>query len=675
LPIEINKSNRGALNIYANGVDVFTDEGELRLLKELAGDLALGISTIRTREEKRKAELERRKNQQKYRLLFNKMQEGFTLIEKLPGKLDEEERFKFVETNPAFEQLTGFPGTEVIGKTIDEKFPELARVWDQVRKDDEYDQGPFLFEYFSNITGKTYLINVNRIQKNKHAAFFIDISKQKLGEKQVQISEMRMRKALDNMTAMITIYDPEKNITYANRAAMTFSSNSQNKMIGKTDREVWPVPLKEVLNTLLDQTIQTHESQSKEVDLHIPNIGRKVLLISYVPLRDQKNDVKDIMCIMVDLTEQRSSEEKIKKQLQRLNGLHKIDISISGSLELSIILEEILNQCMQQLNVDAVRILSFNTATNTLEIQARRGFKNSSRRADPIGQQEFSMRVIKKRENLFLPNIADEKSNIPKEFDSEGFQAYFGALIYSKGLVKGVLEVFKRETFRPDQEWENFLVILAGQAAISIESIEQYEKLIRLNDELRLAYERTLEGWSSALDLRDKDTEGHTLRVTQLTLQLAKEFKLSEEELIHIRRGALLHDIGKMGIPDSILHKPGPLLPEERKVIEQHPIFAFNLISPIKFLIPALEIPYCHHEKWDGSGYPRGLKAQQIPLAARIFAVIDVWDALRSDRQYRKAWSEEETIDYIKNESGKHFDPHVVDVFLENYTKYTYEEN
>jgi putative nucleotidyltransferase with HDIG domain len=173
-----------------------------------------------------------------------------------------------------------------------------------------------------------------------------------------------------------------------------------------------------------------------------------------------------------------------------------------------------------------------------------------------------------------------------------------------------------------------------------------------------------LEGWSNALDLRDKETEGHTLRVTELTLQVAQSLGVSEEQLVHIRRGALLHDIGKMGVPDSILLKPGALTEEEWVIMRKHPVYAYELLSPIKYLEPALDIPHYHHEKWDGSGYPRGLKEDQIPFAARIFAIIDVWDAVRSDRPYRPAWPEEKAIDYIRSQSGKHFDPKILDAFL-----------
>ena len=194
--------------------------------------------------------------------------------------------------------------------------------------------------------------------------------------------------------------------------------------------------------------------------------------------------------------------------------------------------------------------------------------------------------------------------------------------------------------------------------------VEERTKLQEAHSQLLGAYEATIEGWSHAMDLRDRETEGHSQRVTELTLRLAMANGVDTQELIHIRRGALLHDMGKLGIPDSILHKPDTLTAEEWDLMHQHPRVAYNMLHPIEYLRPALDIPYCHHEKWDGSGYPRGLKGDEIPLAARLFTVVDVWDALTSDRPYRRAWTNENALAYIKEQSGKHFDPQIVDLFF-----------
>ncbi len=190
------------------------------------------------------------------------------------------------------------------------------------------------------------------------------------------------------------------------------------------------------------------------------------------------------------------------------------------------------------------------------------------------------------------------------------------------------------------------------------------EQALQAARDIERAYDATIAGWSQALDLRDHETEGHSLRVAELTVRLARLLGIGEAEIMHIRRGALLHDIGKLGIPDSILHKPGPLSDEEWKIMRMHPVYAHEWLSPIEFLRPALDIPHYHHERWDGSGYPSGLKGEEIPLAARIFSVIDVWDALRSDRPYRDAWPIEKVQAHIRDLRGKHFDPQVVEAFF-----------
>jgi putative nucleotidyltransferase with HDIG domain len=245
------------------------------------------------------------------------------------------------------------------------------------------------------------------------------------------------------------------------------------------------------------------------------------------------------------------------------------------------------------------------------------------------------------------------------------FRSYYAVPLISRGQVRGILEIFQRSQLQPDQDWTSFAETLAGQAAMAIDNAGAYERLQQANNELCVAYDETIEGWSRALDLRDKETEGHSQRVTEMTLRLSKALGAKDIELVQVRRGALLHDIGKMGIPDQILLKPGPLTDDEWVIMRKHPMYAYEMLSPIDFLRPALDIPYCHHEKWDGTGYPRGLKGVQIPLAARIFAVVDVWDALRSDRPYRAGWPVEKVVDHIKNLQGAHFDPHVVDVFLD----------
>ena len=267
---------------------------------------------------------------------------------------------------------------------------------------------------------------------------------------------------------------------------------------------------------------------------------------------------------------------------------------------------------------------------------------------------------------IAIPNLLESNDSPAKlEFLSgDDFSAYFAAPLIAKGQIIGVLEVFSRDVLYPSQDWLDFLETLAGEAAIAVDNAHIFANLQRSNQDLALAYDRTLEGWAKTLGLRDRQTEGHFKRETEMTLKLAQALGVNQTELVHIRRGALLHDIGKMGIPDCILSKSDFLNDEEWTIMRQHPVLAFELLSSIPYLRPALDIPHYHHEKWDGTGYPQGLKGSEIPIAARIFAIVDVWDALIFDRPYRKAWHQEEVLAYIQEQSGVHFDPKIVSVFL-----------
>ncbi|MCX7717133.1 MAG: HD domain-containing protein [Candidatus Sumerlaeaceae bacterium] len=238
------------------------------------------------------------------------------------------------------------------------------------------------------------------------------------------------------------------------------------------------------------------------------------------------------------------------------------------------------------------------------------------------------------------------------------FEAYAGAPMLVRNQAVGVLGVYAVNSGRTFKQTDlEYLQIVANHVGTSILNARLYR-------ELSDAYEQTIEGWAIALEIRDPVTHGHTRRVAEQTVALARALGLAEGEIVHIRRGALLHDIGKMAVPDSILSKPGPLCDEEREIMRQHTLRACEMLAGVEFLEPALAIPRAHHERWDGSGYPAGLKGEEIPLAARIFAVVDVWDALTSDRPYRSAISPAKAAEYLRENRGVLFDPDVVDAFL-----------
>ena len=359
--------------------------------------------------------------------------------------------------------------------------------------------------------------------------------------------------------------------------------------------------------------------------------------------------------------------EETGRQLGQLAALHQIDQAIAGSIDMRLTLNVVLEHVASQLNVDAASALLLDPHSHTLDFVAGRGFRTGSPKDIHLRLGEgYAGRAALERKAIHIPDLRHRGTDILRSplVSAEGFVSYHCVPLIAKGQVKGVLEVFHRAWRDDDAAWVNYMETLAGQAAIAIDNAQLFENLQRSNVGLMLAYDATIEGWSRALDMRDKETEGHTQRVTEMTLHMARMTGLSEEELVHVRRGALLHDMGKLGVPDSILLKPGELTEAEWVLMRKHPTFAYEMLSPITYLHPALDIPYCHHEKWDGSGYPRGLKAEQIPKAARIFALVDVFDALRSDRPYRPAWPLAKAVDHIRSLSGSHFDPDLVEPFL-----------
>ena len=359
--------------------------------------------------------------------------------------------------------------------------------------------------------------------------------------------------------------------------------------------------------------------------------------------------------------------EETQRSLEYLQALRTIDQAIAANFDSRVTLGILLEQVLAKLHVDAAGVLLFHEYTTSLEYYAGRGFHAEAYKQSNIRLGEGATgraaldRKIVQMPDLQINDVSPSRESLIKK---EGFKAQVVVPLIAKGELKGVLEVFHGETLALNSEWLGFLDALAGQTAIAIDNFQLFEGLQRSNMELVQAYDATIEGWSRALDLRDKETEGHTQRVTDLTVKLAQKMGVPDRDTLFIRRGALLHDIGKMGVPDHILHKPGALTEEEWVIMRRHVTLAYEMLSPIRYLKPALDIPQYHHEKWDGTGYPSKLKREEIPLAARIFAIVDVWDALTNDRPYRDAWSKEKALAYIREQNGKHFDPNVVDAFL-----------
>ena len=485
-------------------------------------------------------------------------------------------------------------------------------------------------------------------------------------EKAFRESELRFRNTLENVNLVAVTLDVRGRITFCNDFLLNLTGWQAGEVIGKSWFEIFTpfdarIPEMFYPNLILgkipahfENEIQTRQGKRRLIDWN------------NTILRDADGAVIGTASIGRDVTEQRQAEALAQSQLRRLNALHRMELVISSSFDLRFTLSVLVGQAIEQLGVNAAAILLYNPVTQVLEFGAGQGFLFSrieQARLQP-GDGHAGRALLERRTVRFPDQDATQTAPFTELMQQEGFAAYFGTPLIAKGQVKGVLEVYHRRPLEPDREWLEFLETLATQTAIAIDNAELFDGLQRLNSELSLAYEATLEGWVRALNLRAHEMHDHAVNTIDLTLYLAHSLGVSGEALGHIRRGALLHDVGKCAVPEAILLKPGPLDEDEWALVRRHPLTAYELLSRIAYLCPALDIPYCHHEKWDGAGYPRQLKGQEIPLAARIFSVVEAWDVLQRDRPYCKAWDAQRALDYIHAQRGLHFDPQVVDAFV-----------
>jgi putative nucleotidyltransferase with HDIG domain/PAS domain S-box-containing protein len=466
---------------------------------------------------------------------------------------------------------------------------------------------------------------------------------------------------LDNLLEGCQIIGFDYRYLYVNDAVAKQGRKPKEELLGHTMMELYPGIEATHMFSLIEQCMKERTPAELENEFTFPDgsIGWFALKIEPVP--------QGAFILSIDISERKRAEIEIQNQLRRIQALREIDMAIISTTNLSLSLKTVLEKVTDSLHVDAADILLISSHTQMLEFAAGRGFQTHGIELTQlrVGQGHAGGAALEQR-TIFIPDLRDTQEPFLRAalIARENFVSFYCVPLIAKGNVVGVLEVFHRSPLDPDQTWLDFLHALAGQASIAIDSGHLFHDLQRRNVDLVLAYDSTIEGWSKALDLRDKETEGHTLRVTEMTIKLARAAGIPEAEIIHVKRGALLHDIGKMGVPDTILHKPGKLTDDEWDIMRQHPAYAYDMLYSIEYLRPALSIPYSHHEKWDGTGYPQGLKGEQIPLSARLFSIVDVWDALRSNRPYRQSWPDEKVHEYIRSEAGAYFDSKAVELFL-----------
>ncbi len=599
----------------------------------------------------------------RYRRLFEAAQDGILILDAKTGMIE--------DVNPYLINMLGYSREEFVEKKLWEvgAFKDIESSKDafealQEKEYIRYDDLP-LRTKIGQLVQVEFVSNVYAVGDEK----VIQCNIRNITERRQAEEALRLHSsALNAVATTIVITDHEGTIEWVNPAFATLTGYTSEEAIGKNPRDLMrsgrhdSAFYKHLWDTVLAGNVWRGEIINRRKDGSEYTEEQTI-----TPLKNSNGSISHFISMKQDITERKQAEEKIQRQLEHLTALSAIDRVIAANFDLNLTLLEILTHVLAELGVDAADILILNPHSQFLEYGAEQGFRTKVIRKTHLRLGTgYAGRVALDREIVQVKNLLEDQDELflTDTLRDEGFVCYFGVPLITKGQVKGVLEVFNRTALNPDTEWLDFLHTLAGQTAIALESAMLFESQQRFSQELVLAYDATIEGWSRALDLRDKETEGHSQRVTEKTVKLARAFGLSESELIQVRWGALLHDIGKMGVPDSILLKPDALTEEEWVVMRKHPTFAYDLLAPVRYLRLALDIPHCHHERWDGSGYPQGLKGDVIPLTARIFAVVDVWDALTSDRPYRPAWPEEKAREYILSSSGKHFDPQVIEEFL-----------
>ncbi|MFZ5448034.1 MAG: GAF domain-containing protein [Thermodesulfobacteriota bacterium] len=712
-PLRTNGRIWGGLTIYGGEPDAF-DSKEVKLLTELAADLEFGIDTLRTRSEHRRAEQALQASEEQYRLLVDNLNHGLIIV-------NPQGVFTFV--NPRFCEMLSSSSDAIIGHHA-KNFLDLDN-WEilktQLAGEPKGGNNPYELVFTKNngekvITLVTPMPIFNpSVQIQSSFAVITDITARKQAEAQAQEHLHSLGLLIAGVEKLAKIRDPDVmvqeicqlvveafdtqlvwlgRLEAGNRITPLYWSGEHSDClkefemrldnpileIGPTGRALQtrvPVLLNH-LNHTDDQerqgpAVQNHSYQSLGAFPLIRDQQAFACLNIYSRrpnffTPERVDLLQAFASISAAAMENARLSAKAEKHLKQIQALRQIELAISGSLDLRITLNVLLDKLTEQLKVDAAAIMLFNPHTLTLEYGAGQGFRSNTitHFRIPLGKG-FSGKVALERLPLFIPDLKEckDKDNNIYLLSEEEFLSYYGVPLINKGQIKGIIEIYHRSRFNADEEVMEFLEALTGQAAVAIDNATLVNEMQRSHIDLSLAYEATLEGWAKALELRDFETKGHSQRVTTLTIKLARALGVSDRDLAHVYRGALLHDIGKIAVPDSILRKTGPLTPDEWSIMRQHPFYAYELLSPITYLRPALDIPFCHHERWDGSGYPRGLRGEDIPLGARIFAIADVWDALCSDRPYRRSWPHTLILDYLKDQAGKLFDPHIVEVFIE----------
>lgn len=618
--------------------------------------------------ERKLSEVALRESEMRYRALFEQSHDAMFILD-LQGN--------HLVANQRAADMLGYSPNELIGLSFRVTSAEPIQSEDTFKRLLGGEQIPLYERIFRKKNGELIPVEINvelirDLYGNPlHVQSAVrDISERKQAEQALRESEEKLRLFIDHAPVALAMLDREMRYVAVSRRLMTDYNLEDMDIVGRLHYEVFPeIPerWKEVhRRSLAGEVIRSEEDEFIRQDGSIQWLRWETL-----PWYTAADEIGGIVIFTEEISERKRTELELRRYAQNTAAMYELSQQMLTSSNQAQIYTSAHEAVRKMMPCDAFIIGLLDEKTQEIEdayLWDQDQLWPPARH--PFSQSQLTTYVISNAKPL-LVNRWDESHDRMTgaalfgylEQDTQSVLAV--PLFHTSGECFGMIST---QAYSPDSYTEEHLQLLAtvaSQISETIENVRLVNDLQKTNLELFLAYDATIEGWSHAMDLRDKETEGHTQRVTSLTLELARQMGIPERDMLQIRRGALLHDIGKLGVPDIILLKSDMLTDEEWEVMHKHPQFAYEMLVGIEYLKNALDIPYCHHERWDGKGYPRKLRGEEIPLAARIFAIVDVWDAITTDRPYRKGWSNEAAIQHIRSESGRHFDPDVVENFIE----------
>ena len=482
-------------------------------------------------------------------------------------------------------------------------------------------------------------------------------------ENRIKEREKEYRQLVETMSEGLVVANPEGLITFVNPRLCQMVGFGHDEIVGSEIIHFFSDKRKENVLRLWNNP-EIYKGKVYESEL-LTKTGKIVhVAISTEPQDDESGNHTGLLAVITDISDRKAFEMNLKRKLLEISGLREIDNAILNQANYHGVVDTVLKQLKEHLHADGAAIYVLSPKSKSIDYASAFFLEKKYEFEDLESDYDQMMQAAETKEGRQINKIHNNFL-VCDHLHDKNFNVLYTMPIIINNMVHGLAEIAYLDNVELDAEWHNYFNALLTQTAVGISKIQLLEDLTESNTALKEAYDGIIKGWAKALELRDEETKGHSDRVYELSIKMALKNGFSGRKLEAFQRGALLHDIGKMGIPDNILLKPGKLSPEEWAIMKLHPELAYVLLSEIPFLKEAVEIPYYHHERWNGSGYPSGLKEKDIPLSARIFAVIDVWDALTSDRPYRKAWSIEKTKEYMINNKEILFDPELVDQFLD----------